>query len=116
MSTTKTRTKKRIGTNQRKKTPELKLQGWLTSDEEERERRRIRGVKDSMAIESTEPQHPIFGSFQVCSNGGSTYTVEVRSTDDLLNSCNCPDYSVSGLGTCKHIEAVLHHLNQRHAR
>jgi hypothetical protein len=24
-----------------------------------------------------------------------------------MNSCACPDYRVNGLGTCKHIEAVL---------
>ncbi|MBC7888500.1 MAG: DEAD/DEAH box helicase family protein [Ferruginibacter sp.] len=37
----------------------------------------------------------------------STYKVALRSADNSLNFCSCPDFKTNQLGTCKHIEAVL---------
>lgn len=44
---------------------------------------------------------------------GNTYKVALRSPDNSLNFCTCLDFKTNGLGTCKHIEAVLHYINQK---
>src|SRR5437764_5177637 len=82
-------------------------QGWRTTDEDEIERRRQRAAGEPLAVEPLEPDHPVFGTFRVSSEGGSSYEVEIRSLSERDNSCGCPDYEVNGLGTCKHVEAVL---------
>lgn len=41
-----------------------------------------------------------------------TWSVELRSVSDRINSCTCPDFATNRLGTCKHIEAVLHRLRK----
>ncbi len=41
-----------------------------------------------------------------------TYRVELRSVAERLNHCNCPDFATNRLGTCKHIEAVIHELTR----
>jgi superfamily II DNA or RNA helicase len=89
-------------------------QGWLSTDEEEIERRRQRAAEEAFTIEAIEPEHPVLGTFRVASAGRGTYEVEIRSlTEQGDNSCGCPDYQVNGLGTCKHVEAVLSHLSSR---
>ena len=40
------------------------------------------------------------------------YEVEIRSLDAFANSCDCIDYRVNGLGTCKHVEGTLAALAQ----
>jgi hypothetical protein len=90
----------------RKKTPRPS-QGWRTTDEDEIERRRQRAAGEVLAVEALEPEHPVFGTFRVSSEAGSSYEVEIRSLAERDNSCGCPDYEVNGLGTCKHVEAVL---------
>jgi superfamily II DNA or RNA helicase len=82
-------------------------QGWRTSDEDEIQRRRQRAAVEPLVVEALEPSHPVFGTFHVSSETGSSYEVEIRSLYERDNSCGCPDYEVNGLGTCKHIEAVL---------
>ncbi|MFL6194124.1 MAG: DEAD/DEAH box helicase [Thermoanaerobaculia bacterium] len=84
-----------------------KNQGWRTTDDEEIERRRQRAVTEPLAIEELERGYPVFGAFRVSSETGTAYEVEIRSLTLRDNSCGCPDYEVNGLGTCKHIEAVL---------
>jgi hypothetical protein len=82
-------------------------QGWRTTDEDEIERRRQRAAGEALGMEALEPEHPVFGTFRVSSETGSSYEVEIRSLAERDNSCGCPDYEVNGLGTCKHVEAVL---------
>jgi hypothetical protein len=36
------------------------------------------------------------------------WQVHLRATDLPINGCTCPDFQNNGLGTCKHLEAVLH--------
>ena len=91
----------------RKKRPSSPPQGWRTTDEDEIERRRQRAAGEPLAVEALEPGHPVFGTFRVSSETGSSYEVEIRSLSERDNSCGCPDYEVNGLGTCKHVEAVL---------
>ncbi|MCC6288470.1 MAG: DEAD/DEAH box helicase [Chitinophagaceae bacterium] len=44
-----------------------------------------------------------------------TYKVALRSADNSLNFCSCPDFKTNQLGTCKHIEAVLLKINAKPA-
>lgn len=41
-----------------------------------------------------------------------SYQVQIRSLDQRMNYCTCPDLASNRLGTCKHIEAVLHHAQK----
>lgn len=97
----------------KKKTAEF-TQGWLTTDEQEIKRRQLRGETEVFNINLLENEIPPFGTYRVQSTGGFPYEVEIRSLTSRENSCGCPDFSVNGLGTCKHIEGVLHHLKKKH--
>ena len=90
--------------------------GWLTTDADEIERRRARGATEAFQIEPLPQGDDFFGIYQVGSDGGQTYRVEIRSLADFVNSCNCPDHRINGLGTCKHIEATLNRLQYRRKR
>ncbi len=41
------------------------------------------------------------------------YRVHIRSLGRRANHCTCPDFATNQLGTCKHIEAVLHRIAKR---
>src|SRR5438552_8784939 len=88
-------------------------QGWNTTDEEEIALRRWRGRMEIGAIEALEPRQPVFGTFRVRSESGSIYEVEIRSLDSATNSCGCIDFSVNGLGTCKHVEGAVAALRRQ---
>jgi superfamily II DNA or RNA helicase len=90
--------------------------GWLSSDDDEIERRRWRGQTEILAVEALEPAFAYFGTFRVRSASGGSYEVELRSLAERLNTCGCADYRVNGLGTCKHIEGVLAALRRRGKR
>ncbi len=97
--------------------------GWRTTDEEEIERRRLRAEAEPLEVRPIETTHHPFASFAVGSGGREPgkpdggpkdrvdhqveYRVEIRSLDEHLNTCSCPDHRINGLGTCKHVEAVL---------
>lgn len=56
-----------------------------------------------------------FGDWEASSIRSSThwqrgYRVQIRSLNERINYCNCPDLASNQLGTCKHIEAVLHQV------
>lgn len=40
----------------------VKFVGWLSSDEEEIERRQKRGLEETFQIEAIEPEHTFFGT------------------------------------------------------
>ncbi len=104
---------KRVGKGRDKSAPKRPvILGWHTTDEQEIERRQWRGITEVTECEATEPAFPAFGSFRVQSSGASHYVVEIRHLDRRWNSCTCRDFEVSQLGTCKHIEGVLHLLGQ----
>ena len=42
-----------------------------------------------------------------------TYQIEIRDLIDRHFSCSCTDFRINGLGTCKHIEALLLQLARR---
>jgi hypothetical protein len=43
-----------------------------------------------------------------------TYHAEIRDLATRQFSCTCTDFRINGLGTCKHIEALLLQLARRH--
>ena len=61
---------------------------------------------------------PWFGDWQAESIAAAShfpqrYQVVIRSLKRRANICNCPDFQINQLGTCKHIEAVLHKIAKR---
>jgi superfamily II DNA or RNA helicase len=90
--------------------------GWSTSDADEIERRRLRGVNETIRIEPETPDAGFFGCYRTRSGDGQRYRVEIRSLSEPVNSCDCPDHRINGLGTCKHVEATLFRLQQRRKR
>lgn len=96
--------------------PEIALpptHDWRTTDEDEVNRRRQRAREGSFVIRNSDARFPVFSNFSVRSGSGLTYAVEVRSVADRHFTCNCQDFRKNGLGTCKHVEAVLIHLKTR---
>ena len=83
---------------------------WRTTDQEEIERRKLRARAEAPAITNRDPRHAVFSNFDVHSPSGVTYGVEIRALRERHFSCDCVDFSINGLGTCKHVEAVLAHL------
>jgi len=60
---------------------------------------------------------PWFGTWRATSLASAThrkvtYTVQIRSLGERMNHCTCPDLATNQLGTCKHIEAVLHRVRK----
>src|SRR5438552_4366616 len=86
---------------------------WRTTDEDEVNRRRARAQEENFRISNIDPRHPIFSNFRVQSSSGLTYSVEVRDLRQRQFACDCVDFRINGLGTCKHLEAVLLHLEGR---
>lgn len=86
------------------------MSDWRTSDEQEILRRRARAHAENMRIARIDSAHKLFSSFRVESKSGMTYTVEIRDLCARAFACDCVDFRINGLGTCKHVEAVLRHL------
>src|SRR5712691_8727272 len=62
------------------------------------------------------PAGSAYGDYRIKSGSGRTYRVAVRGPGLFENYCSCPDFAVNTLGTCKHIEAMLLQLRQRHRK
>ena len=45
-------------------------------------------------------------------SSSASYRVEIRSQSEHINYCTCPDHATNRLGTCKHVEAVLHRIRK----
>src|SRR5437016_7839961 len=89
---------------------------WRTTDEDEINRRRVRAQTEDFQIANTDPRHPIFSNFRVQSGSGLAYSVEIRDVRQRQFACECVDFRINGLGTCKHVEAVLLQLQARFRR
>lgn len=90
--------------------------GWNTTDAQELESRKLRAETQALGVEPAAGKHDgFYGDFRVSSGSveGHAYLVQVRSLTAPHNTCDCPDFDKSGLGRCKHIEAVLAHLGRR---
>ncbi|MGE3312912.1 MAG: SNF2-related protein [Limisphaerales bacterium] len=86
---------------------------WRTTDQDEVTRRQIRAKEGRFRIVNTDPRHPIHSTFHVHSGEDRRYSVEFRDAARRDAVCSCVDFRVNGLGTCKHFEAVLLHLERR---
>src|SRR5882724_1921145 len=64
----------------------------------------------------SRPDSGLFGDYHVKSTSGKSYRVAMRGPGLFENFCSCPDFAVNTLGTCKHIEALLIELRQRHGK
>jgi superfamily II DNA or RNA helicase len=77
-------------------------------------RDRVKRGRSEVAVEHLSGT-PSFGEWQAESIGSEShfpqrYRVTIRSLKRRANICTCPDFQVNQLGTCKHIEAVLHKI------
>src|SRR5438034_8169415 len=87
---------------------------WRTSDADELAKRKLRAREERHRITNLDPMHPVFSNFEVRSPSGMTYRAEIRDVASRQFSCTCADFRINGLGTCKHIEAILLQLARRH--
>ncbi len=111
--------KKRTAMRTPARADEIKLPAlgdWRTTDEDEINRRRLRAIEEKPQIRNLTPQHPIFSNFEVRSRSGMTYYVEIRDIERRHFHSTTIDFQINGLGTCKHVEAVLLHLQARFPR
>jgi superfamily II DNA or RNA helicase len=92
------------------------IHNWRTTDEEEIAKRRYRAQTEPLRVRNLDPRFPIFSNFAVKSGSGLTYAVEIRSVSQRRFSCNCIDFRINALGTCKHVETTLLYLEARHPR
>jgi len=103
----------------RRSTTDIKVppaHDWRTTDEDEINKRRLRARTEALHVTNTDATHPIFSNFRVKSASGMTYTAEIRDLAQRQFACDCPDFRSNGLGTCKHVEAVLLQLEARYRR
>src|SRR6266513_3492287 len=92
------------------------LHDWRTTDTDEINKRRQRARDEAFTISNLDPRHPIFSNFRAASRSGLIYSVEIRDVRQRQFACDCVDFRINGLGTCKHVEAVLFHLQGRFKR
>lgn len=76
----------------------------------ERRRRETRGSSELFELRRGARGGGLLGAYEVASPSSRAYTVTLRALDAAHNGCTCPDFATNLLGTCKHVEAVLHHL------
>ncbi|MHA4807362.1 DEAD/DEAH box helicase [Flavitalea flava] len=75
--------------------------------------RRQMAEKESFTIKNLGSQ-PVYSDYSVYSHTSkNTYKIALRSRDNSLNFCSCPDFKTNQLGACKHIESVRIQLGRR---
>ena len=85
-----------------RKPSEMSLEDWQIAL-----RRQFVQVK-SFGIENMR-DHPVFSDFTVTNpENKNSYKVSIRDNEHSMNFCSCFDFKTNQLGTCKHIEAVIH--------
>src|SRR5881296_2377423 len=94
----------------------ISIHNWRTTDDDEINRRRERAQTEDFRISNIDARHPIFSNFRVQSGSGLTYSVEIRDVRQRQFARDCVDFRINGLGTCKHVEATLLHLEARFRR
>ena len=92
-------------------------QDWRSSDAQEIARRQVRALENPPSIRNLNPAEKIHSDFEVTSaDSGRVYHVEIIDLSQRLFHSTSPDFATCGLGTCKHTEAVLNHLQKRFPR
>ena len=96
-------------TSYHKKPTHLSIDAWQRALRHEF----ARDKKQPFAIARTLGEHPVFADYSVENPATKgRYKVALRSREAGSNFCSCTDFRTNALGTCKHIEAVLHHISQ----
>ena len=94
-----------------KNTGRTKYPSWLTTDKHEVELRQKRALTEPMIIKrKINEVSSFFTDYSVKRKDvpdPQEYRVEIRSINEHLNYCNCPDFHKNFLGTCKHIEKII---------
>lgn len=76
--------------------------------------RRESAGEQKFTLKNLRPKEPVFSDFSVTNRGTKKkYRVLIRSQHLGENYCDCPDFIINTLGTCKHIEYALARLKQR---
>ena len=71
------------------------------------------GREQAFGLENLTSE-PFFSKFRVSNPvSKSSYRVVIRGLGSRGNFCSCPDYAISELGTCKHIEFTLAQLEKK---
>ncbi len=73
-------------------------------------------AREAIARILERPTDGPYGDYRVKSASGRIYRVAMRGPGLFDNYCSCPDFAVNTLGTCKHVEALLIRLRERHGR
>lgn len=73
-------------------------------------------AREAIARILERPTGGPYGDYRVKSASGRIYRVAMRGPGLFDNYCSCPDFAVNTLGTCKHVEALLIRLRERHGR
>ena len=69
-------------------------------------------LKQEFSVKNTT-EEKVFSDFLIYNpKSEKEYKVAIRSYEFGLNFCSCPDFKTNGLGTCKHVEFVLHQLKE----
>ncbi len=90
-----------------KKPEDMSVEQWQTS------LRKQFGIKQNFKVRNLG-EDPVFSDFSVNNpESGNIYKVAIRSKGIGDNFCNCPDFTINGLGTCKHIEFILYNLKKK---
>ncbi len=110
--------KKGTGKNKPAKQPRISLnakpEGMSALEWQAALRKQI--ARDEFFVINKTGDGAVFTNYNVYSNSSkNSYKVALRSADNSLNFCSCPDFKIKQLGTCKHIEAVLLHIEKRPA-
>ena len=85
----------------------------VSLDEWQRGLRRQFGREQVFGLENIG-REPIFSEFRVSNPASrSSYRVAIRGLLPGSNYCSCPTYATGDLGTCKHIEFTLAHLEKK---
>lgn len=91
--------------------PDEAPDGPVPAREAERRRRQSRGESELFEVRRlTGAGRGLLGEYAVASPSSRAYTVTLRALDADHNGCSCPDFETNLLGTCKHVEAVVHRL------
>ncbi len=84
----------------------------MTTEEWQVALRKQFALKQEFEVNNTKDEK-VFSDFLVYNpKSEKEYKVAIRSYEFGLNFCSCPDFRINGLGTCKHIEYVLHKLKE----
>ena len=95
-----------------KKVPYSRKPQEIPLDEWQR-RLRSQFAKDQQFKFKNIGDHPVYSDFEVFNpETGNTYKVSIRDNQSSYNFCSCPDFTINGLGTCKHVEYVLFYFSK----